>query len=134
MVHYLGVEEILLIHSLIIDETGGSHGVRDRHALQSLAESPRQSAFGNELYPTLFHKAAVYVRNIIHFHPFVDGNKRSAMTTASIFPEENDFVVTAIEGEIEEFALRVGAQKMEINEIAVWLKRHSKKAETKEKI
>lgn len=52
------------MHSMAIDETGGAHGVRDYHALLSLEKSPRQSAFGKELFPTIHEKAAVYARDI----------------------------------------------------------------------
>ena len=76
---------------MVIDETGGTHGVRDHDAILSLESLPRQSAFGKELYSTLFAKAAVYARNIISGHPFVDGNKRTAMAAASVFLEGNGY-------------------------------------------
>lgn len=125
---YLGSEDILLIHSMIIDETGGSHGVRDTHAILSLAQSPKQSFSGKELYPTIFEKAAVYARGILMEHPFIDGNKRTGMTAASVFLEDNGYKIVAKEGEIEKFALRVVAEKMEITEIAQWFQRRSKRA------
>lgn len=124
--NYLTEEQILLIHSLIIDETGGLHGIRDHNALLSLCNLPRQSVFGRELYPTIFIKAAVYARNIIMSHPFLDGNKRSGMTTASVFLENNDHAITAKKGEIEKFALRIIRQKLELEAIADWFKKHTK--------
>lgn len=124
---YLTQEQILLIHSAVIDETGGNHGVRDHHALATLDDLPRQKAFGKELYPTLFHKAAVYARNIIGAHPFIDGNKRTAMSAAGIFLELDEYVLDTKEGEIEKFALRIIAQKLSLDAIAAWLKRHSHK-------
>ena len=90
--HYLLAEDILEIHSVVIDETGGSHGVRDRASLSALEGLPRQSAFGKELYPTVFLKASVYVHNIIFGHPFIDGNKRTAMATADVFLQLNGYL------------------------------------------
>lgn len=124
---YLTVRQILLIHSLVIDETGGSHGVRDHNAILSLEASPRQSVFGKELYPTIFMKAAVYARGIIMNHPFLDGNKRTGMTTASVFIANNGYKIYAEEGEVEEFALCVVSEKLDLEEIAEWFKSHSKK-------
>jgi death-on-curing protein len=124
---YLSIEQILLIHSLAIDETGGVHGVRDLHAILSLEELPRQKVFGKELYPTIFEKAALYTRNIIMNHPFIDGNKRTGMTAAAVFLENNSYEFVAKEGEIENFALKIVKEKLDVKAIASWLKRHSKK-------
>lgn len=124
---YLTKEQILLIHSMVIDETGGLHGVRDFHAILSLVESPSQRVFGKELYPTILLKAALYVRNIITAHPFVDGNKRTAMTAASVFLEHNGYKIIAKEGEIEKFALSVINERLNVETIASWFEKHSKK-------
>lgn len=112
---------------MVIDETGGSHGVRDYHAVLSLEVSPRQHVFGKELYPTVFLKAALYAKEIITVHPFLDGNKRTGMGAASIFLENNGYKIIAKEGEIEKFALGIVGKKLDLKKIAAWLKKHSKK-------
>ena len=112
---------------MAVDETGGLHGVRDHQAILSMEELPKQAVFGKELYPAIFDKAAVYARNIIMNHPFVDGNKRTAMTAASVFLGDNGYQVEAKEGEIEKFALKIVLDKLGIKEIAAWFKKHSKK-------
>lgn len=124
---YLSAEDILQIHSMIIDETGGLHGVRDYHAILSLENTLKQKVFGKELYPTIFLKAAVYTRNLIMSHSFVDGNKRTGMTAAAVFLENNGYIITAKKGEIEKFALRVINEKLGLEEIADWFKGNSKK-------
>ena len=124
---YLTKEDILLIHSIAIEETGGLHGVRDRHAILTLEELPKQKAFGKELYPTIFDKAAIYARNIIMGHSFIDGNKRTAMMTASVFLEDNGYWITAKEGEIEDFALEIISERLDLKAISAWLKKHSRK-------
>ena len=127
---YLSAEDILQIHAFVVSETGGSHGLRDRAGLLALVALPEQNVFGKELYPTVYEKAAVYIRNIIATHPFVDGNKRTAMTAAGIFLEDNSFSFNAQRGEIEAFALRVILEKLDIQAIAVWLGEHSQKRST----
>ena len=124
---YLTTEDILRIHSATIDETGGSHGVREHGALATLEALPKQGAFGSELYATVFDKAAVYARNIILGHPFIDGNKRTAMATADVFLQLNGYRITVAKGGIESFALSIIENKMPLNQIAQWLKRNSKR-------
>ena len=126
---YLTAKQLLLIHSMMIDETGGSHGVRDNHAILLLEDLPRQEVFEKELYPTIFLKAAVYARNIITEHPFIDGNKRTGMTAASVFLENNSYKIIVKEGEIEGFALAIIEKKFELEMIAEWFKEHSRKIE-----
>lgn len=124
---YLQIEHLLKMHSFVIDETGGLHGIRDRGRLESVIARPAQVVFGRELYNTVFAKAAVYAHDIIFDHPFLDGNKRTGMTAAFVFLEDNGYGATAKAGEIETFALDVVTKKFDIPTIAVWLKKHTKK-------
>ena len=101
--------------------------MRDHHALLSLEILPQQKVFGQELYPSLFQKAAVYARNVIMNHPFVDGNKRTGMAAASVFLENNGQKLFCKEGEIEKFALSIVEKRLDINAIAEWFKKHTKK-------
>lgn len=125
--HYLTVEQLLLVHSMVLDETGGRHGLRDRGRLESAFAAPQQQAFGRELYPTAFNKAAVYARAVIMDHPFVDGNKRTGMTAAFVFLENSGWASTVESGAIEQFALRIARERLTIAAIAAWLKRWSRK-------
>lgn len=124
---YLTAEQILLIHSIIIRETGGLHGVRDHHAILSLVNLPKQKAFGKEFYPTLFHKAAVYARSIIMNHPFFDGNKRTGIAAAFDFLRENGYEIVVKRGRVEQFALQVIGRRFTIEQISGWLKKYSQK-------
>lgn len=124
---YLTMGQILLIHSIAIDETGGSHGVRDNGVILSLEQVPKQIIFGKELYPTVFDKAAVYARNIIRQHPFIDGNKRVGMAAAGVFLENNGYFLDVENGQIEKMALKIAIKRLEAKAIASWLRKHSKK-------
>ncbi|MEY4747741.1 MAG: hypothetical protein RLZZ416_790 [Candidatus Parcubacteria bacterium] len=109
---YLAAEDILRVHAAVVDETGGNHGIRDRGALSTLEALPRLRSFRKELYPDLFTKAAVYVRNIIGGHPFIDGNKRTAMAAADVFLQLNGYQVTTPKGGVEKFALSMHREKI----------------------
>lgn len=124
---YFDVEELLLLHYKIIEDYGGSHGVRDEGRVKSVVAAPAQEVFGEELYPTAFEKAAVYLRNVIADHPFVDGNKRSAVTVAVIFLNRAGEQLVATPKQLEDFAVQVAVEHLEIPIIAAWLKAHSKK-------
>lgn len=125
---YLTAKQILELHSIIIQETGGSHGVRDLDLIASLEKLPKQSFGGKELYPTLFIKAALYTRNIITGHPFIDGNKRTAILVTESFLYENGYQIIVPDGEIEKIALQIIEEKLSLKEISQWLKKHSKKS------
>jgi len=111
---------------MVIDSTGGLHGVRDRQVLLLLEDLPGQSVFGAELYSSVFDKAAVYARTIIMGHPFLDGNKRTGMSAAVVFLEDNGGKFSAKEGEVEHFALEIIRKKHDIPVIAKWLKTRTK--------
>jgi len=123
----LTAEQVLFIHDRLIEETGGSHGIRDFGQLQS-AESRTAATFDkNGLYPGLFTKAAVLMHSVIKNHPFIDGNKRTAITSASIFILRSGHTLTASNSELERFTLKVAADKVDVEEIAVWFEEFSVK-------
>ena len=125
MTSYLSLEEILRLHFQVIEDFGGTHGVRDEKRLASLTLAPQQEVFGAKQYPDIFQKAAVYARNLIGDHPFVDGNKRTAVTTAVIFLNRNSYELIAKPKELEDFAVKIAVSKLGVPEIAAWLKKHS---------
>lgn len=124
---YLTGEEVLVIHAKIIDETGGLHGVRDTHLLASLVERPKMGFGGTELYPGVFRKAAAYFESCAHHHIFLDGNKRTAIAIAGRFLFLNGRELKASNEEMEQFVLEAVREKFEIDTIADWLEKRSRK-------
>jgi death on curing protein len=124
MTHYLSLEEILRLHFQVIKDFGGSHGVRDEGRLQSVIAAPAQVVFGQEQYPSVYEKAAVYARNIIADHPFVDGNKRTAVTVCGIFLARTGHRLTAEPRALEDFAVQVATEHLDVPTIAAWLRAH----------
>ncbi len=123
---YLNLEDVLRLHFQLVKEFGGSHGVRDESCLMSVIEAPKQVVFNKEQYPTVFEKAAVYLRNIIGDHPFNDGNKRTAITVCVIFLERNEKYLITNPKDLETFTIKVVTNHLEITTIAEWLKIHTK--------
>ena len=106
MTHYLTVSEILFIHSAVIDETGRSHGVRDIGLLESAVVGCRQTFGGDDLYPSLEDKAAALFNGLLKNHPFVDGNKRTAVTTLGVFLQLNGVILDLNPHELAQWVLR----------------------------
>lgn len=124
MTRFLSPQEILLIHSMVLDASGGLHGLRDRGRIESVSRAPRQMVAREKLYPTIWGQAAVYIHNIIFDHPFVDGNKRTAMMAGLLFLELNGEYIRVPRGEVKRFALRIIRRRLSIDEIAAWLESH----------
>lgn len=122
---YISLEEILRIHFQLIQDFGGSHGIRDEGRLASVVGAPQQVVFGNEQYTSLHEKAAVYYRNIIGDHPFVDGNKRTAVTVCGIFLARNSCSLRVSPKELEDFTVEIATKKLDITAIADWLQHHT---------
>ena len=121
----LTVEQVLFLHARLIEETGGTHGVRDLSLLGSAVARPWATFGSRDLYPDLFSKAAALLDSLIHNHPFGDGNKRTGIAAAALFLRQNGHRLTTTNEELEEFTLRVTESWPGVAEIAAWLKAHS---------
>lgn len=118
---YLTAEQVLFIHARLIDETGGSHGVRDLGMLESAVARPQATFDGKELHRGLFRKAAALMQALIQNHPFIDGNKRTGSVAAGLFLQLNGYILQAKNRELESFTLKVTISKISLAEIANWL-------------
>jgi death-on-curing protein len=122
----LSLEQIIQIHVLVLRRTGGGDGLRDLGRLESVIASQTQEVFDEPLYKDVFEKAAALCRGIIADHPFVDGNKRTAMLTGTTFLAINYKKFVAKIGELEDFAVQIAIEHLDIPVIAAWFKAHSK--------
>ena len=124
---YLTPQRVLLIHDRLVRRFGGSLGLRDLPLLESAVARPRASNGGEDLYPTIFEKAAALMHSLLKNHAFVDGNKRTALASAGVFLKINSYqLVNSHEKEFE-FALEVENGTLELKDITEWLKKHLKK-------
>lgn len=124
---YLSVTQVLAIHDQLIDRFGGSHGVRDLALIESALARPQASFDDIDLYPDIYSKAAALLQSLLKNHPFVDGNKRTALSSVGIFLEQNGIILENFHQEEVEFAVRVDNQNLTPEQIAKWLADHSQK-------
>lgn len=125
MTVFLTAQQILFIHARLVDETGGEHGVRDLGLLESAVARPQATFEGADLYPDLFQKAAALMESLAHNHPFVDGNKRTAITAAALFLGQNGHRLQTSNEELERFTFLVVTERPPLDEIAAWFRRHA---------
>ena len=122
---FLTDDQIRLIHHNMIEETGGSDGIRDAGLLSSSAESPFQTFDGTDLYPTIFQKAARLAYSLINNHPFIDGNKRTGLHAMLVFLTLNGIELSYTQNELIDIGLALASGKMTFEELTVWLYEHN---------
>ena len=124
---FIPLEDVIFIHEAIINEIGGKSGVRDFTLLHSAIFRPQASFGGQDLYLTIFDKAASLIHSLLLNHPFNDGNKRTALASCERFLNINGIAITASQKEKVQFTLNIESKKFNFEDIAKWLKNHSKK-------
>lgn len=124
VIRFLLVDEILATHERLINEHGGSHGVRDHGLLESALAAP-ESGFGDSYFhEDIFEMAAAYAFHIIKNHPFIDGNKRTGTAAFLIFLDYNGIEVELDDDALIDLALKVATSAMDKKQIAAFLKKH----------
>jgi death-on-curing protein len=121
---YLSLQEVISLHSLLISQSGGSSGLRDRGALESAVAQPEASFGGEELYPDLASKTAALGHALIQNHPFVDGNKRIGHAAMEVFLLLNGHEIDASVDEQEQIIIEVASGKVPRIELGEWLREH----------
>lgn len=122
---YLLANQVLFLHSRLVDETGGEHGLRDSGMLLSALGRPQASFDDHDLYPDVFSKAAALLDSLIRNHPFVDGNKRTAIASTAIFLELYGFRLSVDNDEMVTFTLACAQSELDLQDIRKWLTDHS---------
>jgi death-on-curing protein len=124
-VRIVSLEAVLWFHDRAIGEFGGFPGVLDLHCLASAVERPR-AGFGDvELYPTLFLKAAAVAHAIATGHPFLDGNKRTAILVAGATLRLNGYEPSSTTSEEVQTMLALATGDIGLEQFAAWLDEHS---------
>ena len=129
MTRYLLVEQVLFIHARLIAETGGAHGVRDIGMLLSAVARPQATFDGKDLYPDCYTKAAALLDSLIRNHPFIDGNKRTAITAAGIFLLQNGFRLKVLDDELVRFTILVAQAGIDFQDMIAWIKENTQAVE-----
>ncbi len=117
--------QILKMHSLLIQKTGGSDGVKDEGLLDSALNLPFQSFDGEDIYKTIQAKAARLGFSLINNHPFVDGNKRIGILAMPVFLEMNSIETICTDEELVELGLGVADGSVSYKDLLDWIIDHS---------
>lgn len=120
--NWVSADVVSLIHEQQIVHFGGGSGLRDEALLQSaLARPENQAAYGE---PDVAALAAAYAFGIAHNHPFVDGNKRTALVTKAVFLLENGCELVASEADAVLTFLPLAAGELTEEQLADWIRGH----------
>ena len=119
------IQDIYELHNQLEDAFILSSGVRDENLLASAVNTPFQTFMGNDLYPSIYDKAAQLCYGIANNHPFTDGNKRTALHSMYVYLIINGFDITATQQEVENLIINVAAGKMTNTELANWLRENT---------
>lgn len=120
-------ETILRLHDLSIKKYGGSQGVRDEGLMESAIARPYQTFDGEDLYPSLFEKAAAIAESIIINHPFNDGNKRTGFLAMLAILYKDDLSIALPNETIYEFIIKIATGEVKFEEMVGWLKTNTAK-------
>ena len=119
------VQDIYELHKQLENAFVLSSGIRDENLLISAVNSPFQTFMGNDLYPSIFDKAAQLCYGIANNHPFTDGNKRTALHSMYVYLIINGFDIIATQQEVEDLIIDVAAGNMTNTELAEWLRENT---------
>lgn len=120
----LSKQQILLLHSQLISETGGSDGLRDVGLLESSINSPFQQ-FGNEdLYPTIQQKASRLCFGLVNNHPFIDGNKRIGAHVMLVFLALNGIELEYTQDDLSSTILKLASNEISYQQLTKWIINH----------
>ena len=109
--------QILLLHEQLLQEFGGTPGVRDEGLLDSALAAPFQTFDGQSLYPSVQAKAAQLGFGLVCNHPFVDGNKRIGTHVMLVFLALNGIELSYTQQELIDIIFAVAASQASAAEL-----------------
>jgi death-on-curing protein len=117
---YPTVPEVLFIHDTLIERFGGSHGIRDMGALESALARPQTGYYRDPI-----EEAAALWESLSQNHPFIDGNKRVAVTVTAAFLRVNGYRLDFADADAFAFLLDLyETGRMRFGELDAWLRRN----------
>ena len=121
MTFYPLPDDVLSVHRTLIERFGGSHGLRDRGALESALARPQTG-----YYRDLIEEAAALWESLSQNHPFIDGNKRVAVTVTAAFLRANGYRLAFTDDNAFSFLNDLyESGRMRFAELDAWLRRHA---------
>lgn len=120
----LSKEQILALHKELIEETGGINGLKDEGMLESALAAPFQTFDGEDLFPSIYQKAARAGYGLACNHAFIDGNKRIGAHAMLVFLMLNDIELKYDQKELSDLFLNIADGKIGYVETLIWIVQH----------
>lgn len=117
-------KQVLMLHTQLIESTGGRDGIRDEGLLDSALESPFQSFSGEELYLSIQAKAARLCYGLVKNHAMLDGNKRIGVHSMLVFLAINGYELKYTQKELADLILDVADGKKIYENLLKWILEH----------
>lgn len=121
---WISTEDILLIHSRVIQGSGGLDGLRDRDGLEAAVFAPMQTFGGQELYPSDTEKIARLGFGLASNHAFVDGNKRISAMMTQLLLKWNGYDLTLRTGELADMFIAIADGTANGKDLLDWVYAH----------
>lgn len=121
---WISAEDVILIHSRVIEGRGGLDGLRDRDGLEAAVSAPMQTFDGKELYPTDLEKIARLGFGLASNHAFVDGNKRIGAMMTQLLLKWNGYDLTLHTGELADMFIAIADGTAKEKDLLDWIHRH----------
>lgn len=126
-IRFLTMSEVLFIYEDQIRRYGGKYGIRDISLLSSALALPETTFEGRYLHNTIPEMASTYAYHISENHPFIDGNKRTALASALVFLDINKYAFTCSEELIYETMMSVAKGEIKKEQLGDFFKKYSEK-------
>jgi death-on-curing protein len=124
VIRFISLDEVLKLHELLLQQSGGQAGLRDLGMLESAIAQPEMTFGGQALYPTLADKAAALCFSLVMNHPFVDGNKRIGHAALETFLVLNGHELSISVEEQERQILDLAAGQIPRAQFTGWVCKH----------
>ena len=121
---WISAENVILIHSRVIQGSGGLDGLRDSAGLEAAIAAPMQTFDGQELYPSDIEKIARLGFGLASNHAFVDGNKRIGAMMTQLLLKWNGYDLALRSGELAEMFIAIANGAAKEKDLLDWLTEH----------
>jgi len=121
----IDLQEVEEYHNNLIDQFGGSKGIRDIAGLEAALARPYMTFDQQDLYPTPEDKAAAVFESLIINHPFIDGNKRIAYLLLRLIMRVESITLVASQKEKYDMAIAASMGQFNFDQIKDWILQHS---------
>ena len=122
----ISLDDALYVHKKLIEQYGGSYGVRDQSLLESALQRPFTTYDKKDLYPTPVIKATVLLESLITNHPFMDGNKRTGYFLFRAFLQEFGFDINLNDEDKYTFVINIASGKLKGDKLILFVKSNIK--------